>query len=242
MVVRIPSSRGRPAGRRASGRQLFLISLGLGAFLLLMTYAFKNFRSGTAEVLGPLSGDCTLYASPAGNNSNSGTSPRSPKTFSGAASATIPGSVVCLLGGSYNLSSTFYPPASGSPSSWIVYKNYGDGAVNFVWTGAANASSMFYLGGGSFPSGPAYLEFRGLNMNGNGNAADGFFCRGAHHLRFIGNSISNTGGSGIASINCDYLTADHNLINHNGYIPPGTAVPGDYGWTSGISYNSTRWF
>ncbi len=101
---------------------------------------------------------------------------------------------------------------------------------------------MFYIGGGSFPSGPAYLEFRGLNLNGNTNAADGFFCRGSHHLRFISNSISNTGGSGIASIDCDYLTSDHNLINHNGYIPSGTANPQWYSWTSAISYNSNQWF
>ncbi|MGH7602865.1 MAG: Ig-like domain-containing protein, partial [Gemmatimonadaceae bacterium] len=74
---------------------------------------------------GTLASDCTLFASPSGNNSNSGSSPSAPKTFTGAAAATQPGSVVCLLGGTYNLASTFYPPISGSPSSWIVYKNYG---------------------------------------------------------------------------------------------------------------------
>src|SRR5207247_218110 len=121
--------------------------------------------------------------------------------------------------------------------SWITYKNYDSPPVNFVWSGGSNASAMFYIGGGSFPSGPAYLEFRGLNLNGNTNAADGFFCRGSHHLRFISNSISNTGGSGIASIDCDYLTSDHNLINHNGYIPSGTANPQWYSWTSAISYD-----
>ncbi len=126
--------------------------------------------------------NCALFASPSGNNSNSGTSPSAPKTFSGAAAATQPGSVVCLLGGTYNLSSSFYPSISGTPSSWIVYKNYDSTPVNFVWTGGANASAMFYMGSGSFPSGPAYLEFQGLNLNGNGNAADGFFCRGSHHL------------------------------------------------------------
>ena len=186
--------------------------------------------------------DCTLYASPSGSDSNSGTSSSSPKTFQGAANSTQSGSVVCLLGGTYSLSSSFSPPTSGSPSSWITYKNYDSTPVNFVWSGGSNASAMFYIGGGSFPSGPAYLEFRGLNLNGNANAADGFFCRGSHHLRFISNSISNTGGSGIASIDCDYLTADHNLINHNGYIPAGTANPQWYSWTSAISYNSNQWF
>jgi hypothetical protein len=188
------------------------------------------------------SADCTLYASPSGSDSNSGSSPSAPKSFQGAANSTQPGSVVCLLGGTYNLSSTFLPPNSGSPSSWIVYKNYDSTPVNFVWTGAADAEPMFKVGNGSFPSGPAYLQFQGLNLNGSGTAADGFFCRGGHHARFIGNSISDTGGSGIGSINCDYLTADHNLINHNGYIPSSTSVPQWYSWTSAISYNSHLWF
>src|SRR5438876_162217 len=202
------------------------------------TSSVVNFSVNNAST----SSDCTLFASPSGSSSNSGTSPSSPKSFSSAASASGPGSVVCLLGGTYTLSSSFSPPTSGSPSSWITYKNYDSTPVNFVWSGGSNASAMFYIGGGSFPSGPAYLEFRGLNLNGNANAADGFFCRGSHHLRFISNSISNTGGSGIASIDCDYLTSDHNLINHNGFIPSGTANPQWYSWTSAISYNSNQWF
>jgi len=208
-------------------------SAGKSATSSLVNFSVNN--SSTAS-------DCTLFASPSGSSSNSGTSPSSPKSFSSAAAASGPGSVVCLLGGTYSLSSSFSPPTSGSPSSWITYKNYDSTPVNFVWSGGSNASAMFYIGGGSFPSGPAYLEFRGLNLNGNTNAADGFFCRGSHHLRFISNSISNTGGSGIASIDCDYLTSDHNLINHNGYIPSGTANPQWYSWTSAISYNSNQWF
>jgi hypothetical protein len=102
---------------------------------------------------------------------------------------------------------------------------------------------MIYLNGGSFPSNPSYLEFRGLNLDGHNNdSTDGFLCEGSHHLRFINNTIVNTGGSGIASIKCDYLTSDHNVINHNGYIPAGAANPQWYSWTSGISYNSNQWF
>jgi Bacterial Ig domain/Putative Ig domain/Immunoglobulin domain/Immunoglobulin I-set domain len=192
---------------------------------------------------GSLASDCTLFASPSGNDSNSGSSPSSPKSFQGAANATQPGSVLCLLGGTYNFSSSFTPPHSGSPSSWIVYKNYGDGPVYIHWTGPADASPIFRLGTGGFPSGgPSYLEFRGLNLDGLGNAGDAFFCSGTHHLRFISNSMSNTGGSGVGSRDCDYLTADHNIINHNGYMPASTSVPQWYGWTSGISYNSNQWF
>jgi Domain of unknown function (DUF4082)/Bacterial Ig domain/Putative Ig domain/Immunoglobulin domain len=177
--------------------------------------------------------DCTLFASPSGNDGNSGTSASAPKTFNGAASASQPGSVVCLLAGPYNMGSTFYPPTSGTPSSWIVYKSYGNGAVNLVWTAGATGQPMFKFGNGSFPSGAAYLEFRGLNLDGQNNALDGFLCQGGHHLRFMSNNINNTGGSGVGAVDCDYLTSDHNMINHNGYL---------YGWTSAISYNSAQWF
>jgi hypothetical protein len=217
-------------------------SLGIVVFLLLLVHVVKGVYTAKVVTLEPCSADCTLYASPSGNDKNSGTSPSSPKTFLGAAAATRPGSIVCLLAGSYPLSSSFGPPTSGTPSAWIVYKSCGDGPVNFVWTGPADASPMFKLGTGRFPSGPAYLEFRGLNLDGQGNAGDAFFCRGGHHLRFIANNITNTGGSGIGSINCDYLTADHNLISHNGYVPSSTKVPQWYSWTSGISYNSNQWF
>jgi hypothetical protein len=102
---------------------------------------------------------------------------------------------------------------------------------------------MIDMNGGKFPSDPAYLEFRGLHLDGGGKAGDGFFCRGSHHLRFIGNSISNTGGSGIGTIRCDYLLADQNVIDHNGYIPSDAGSSAKYySWTSGISFNSNQWY
>jgi hypothetical protein len=214
-------------------------SLSNGAHTLTAQATDAAGISATSSVValtvnnGSTASNCTLFASPSGNDSNSGSSSSAPKTFNGAASAAQPGSVVCLLAGTYNLSSTFYPPSSGSPSSWITYQSFGNGPVNFVWTAGATGQPMFKLGNGSFPSGPAYLEFKGFNLDGQNDALDGFFCQGGHHLRFIENSINNTGGSGVGAVNCDYLTSDHNLINHNGYL---------YGWTSAISYNTTPWF
>jgi Ig-like domain-containing protein len=205
-------------------------------FTVVVSNSAGSVTSSAATVTvsnGATASDCTLFASPSGNDGNSGTSSSAPKTFTGAASASQPGSVVCLLAGTYNMGSTFYPPTSGTPSSWIVYKSYGNGAVNLVWTAGATGQPMFKFGGGSFPSGAAYLEFRGLNLDGKNNALDGFLCQGGHHLRFMSNTINNTGGSGVGAVNCDYLTSDHNLINHNGYL---------YGWTSAISYNSAQWF
>jgi len=239
---RNPASGDRMLQDRPSRGILLLTSLGIVTFLLLLTYVLRHVPELNVANPGSSAANCTLFASPSGNDASSGTSPSSARSLLGAAAAARPGSVVCLLGGDYSLNSSFKPRSGGTASSWIVYKNYGDGPVKIVWNGIADASAMFYIGGGAFPSGPAYLEFRGLDLDGRGSAADGFFCRGSHHLRFISNSISNTGGSGIASINCDYLTADHNVIHHNGYMPSTTAVPGDYGWTSGISFNTTRWF
>lgn len=191
----------------------------------------------------PVASSCTLYASPSGDDRNSGNTATDPKTLSGAASLTKPGSVVCLLPGTYPLNSSFQPPQSGSASAWIVFKSCGDGPVTLVWTGAADAQPMIRIHGGKFPSGPAYLEFRGLRLDGGGRALDGFYCEGSHHLRLIGNSISNTGGAGIASVTCDYLTADHNVIYHNGYIPPVAGKNAQYySWTSGISFNSNQWY
>ena len=218
------------------------MSAGIG-FLILWLSAAR----GVSDVRvigndGPGAG-CTLFASPTGKETNSGVSKEAPKTFAGAAQATRPGSVVCLLPGTSSLSSSFAPPHSGTPDTWIVYRNYDERAVEFVWTGPADASPMFKMAGGNFPSNPAYLEFRGLHLDGKGKALDGFFCMGSHHLRFVDNSIKNTGGAGIASVTCDYLTLDHNTVEHNGYMPAAAGKNARfYSWTSGISLNSNQWF
>lgn len=209
---------------------VFLLSLN-GA-LTVGRGPFLCFREETLLSHTP---GCTLYASASGNEKNSGNSPSSPKTFTGAASIAQPGSVVCVLAGTYLLRSTFYPPRSGTPSAWIVYRSYGEGDVTFVWAAGQEASdlNMFHIYSATFPFGPAYLEFRGFRLDGRNNASNGFFCAGSHHLRFIGNIIANMGSAGIGSVQCDYLTSDHNLINHNGYRQ---------GWSSGVSYNSDQWF
>ena len=225
---------------RSSRGAIFLTSLAIAAFSSLLIFLARSFKINEFDRR-PCSSNCIVYASPSGDDRNSGADPSSPKTFLGTAAATRPGTTVCLLSGTYTVDSSFAPPQGGTPSAWIVYKNCGDGPVTFVWTGPADASPMFRLGSGKFPSGPSYLEFRGLHLDGRGNAGDGFFCRGGHHLRFIDNSVTNTGGSGIGSIQCDYLTADHNIIVHNGDVPRSTKVPQWYSWTSGISFNSNQW-
>jgi hypothetical protein len=219
-----------------------MTSLGILALATLLFFGVRDLYTPEPAGRAACSKNCTVYASPAGSDTNSGLSPSSPKTFLGAAAAARAGYTVCLLPGTYSLSSSFLPPASGTPSEWIVYKSCGNGAAELAWTGPADAESMIKIGDGKFPSAPAYLEFRGLELDGRGNALDGFFCTGSHHLRFIENTITDTGGAGIASVTCDYLTADGNRIYHNGYIPASTRVPQWYSWTSGISFNSDQWF
>jgi hypothetical protein len=180
-----------------------------------------------------LATDCTIYVSPSGGGNGANLS--APTTLGGAQNASTPGDIICMLGGSYSLGSTFNVTKSGTSSAWIVYKAYGDGAVNVNWTGPSGpGNTMFRIGQqGSFPNGPHYLEFNGLNLDGKNLATNGFSCGGAHHLRFLHNTVKNTGGAGIAAIECDYLTSDHNIIFHDGYAPC-------CGWTSGISYNSNQ--
>jgi serralysin len=189
--------------------------------------------------------DCTVFVSPNGNDSNSGSSASSPRTLSGAlgkfTSSTAPGQVICLMAGVYRLATPYQPPYSGTSAKYIVYKNYGDGAAIIQWAGGeVSGSDLFLFYASSFSSAKQYVEVNGLTFDGqnpaytsNTNLAHaGIFCRYSHHLRFIGNTIQNMGEVGIGTKFCDYIVSDHNTIYHNGYTA---------GWGSGISYNSHQW-
>lgn len=185
-------------------------------------------------MIGLLLAICTLFASPTGNDANAGTTPTTPKTLQGAANVAQPGAVLCLLGGTYNRTGSFFPPRNGTPAAWITYQAYGDAPVNIVYTGSAsNWTAMFHTGNNSFPNGRAYLEFNGFILDGRNNAVDGFYIEGSHHLRILNCTMKNFGGAGIAAMFSDYIVAERNLITHVGY---------GEGWTSGISLNSNRWF
>lgn len=169
--------------------------------------------------------DCTLYASPLGDNSNSGTSPTRPLTLRGAVYKTIPGDVVCLLSGTYTISSTLFIAHSGRAGGWITYKNH-EGGAELVWNGSGPDPLL------AVENGTKYIEIRGLRFNGSNKAATAISCHKARHLRIIGNTVSNAGADGIGSVLCDYMTIVGNKVYHTGY---GT------GWGSGISLNSNQW-
>src|SRR5438552_1738432 len=82
-----------------------------------------------------LVGNCTIYVSPSGGGN--GTTAGSPNTLASASSASVPGSVICIEAGTYNLASDFSPAHSGTAAGgYITYIAYGNGAANFVWTAA----------------------------------------------------------------------------------------------------------
>ena len=239
------------------------------------------FLRNSSGIHASLAQNCTLYASASGDDTYTGTTRWAPKTLFGwnpaspgadsAAGVAKPGDVVCLLGGRYELDQTFCPP--NSSTTWITYQALGDGDVDFVWTAGVTAAQangtltdvvsigflqpMIRVGSGGYCGGSSkYLKFIGLNLDGGqNNALEGFFCYASDHAQFIGNTVRNTAGSGIAGVGCDYLVSDHNLINHNGYLPavclpnPGSNPPssppadlqsvcGSASNSSGISYNN----
>src|ERR1043166_1841216 len=206
-------------------KELLFMSYFLSVMLFVLTW------SGRAHALAT---NCTLYAAANGSDANNGATPSTPKTLNGASRVTVPGSVVCLKGGTYNMPATFYPYNNGAPNAWITYRDYGDSDVNLVWTGGSSGGdiTMFHFIGNTLATGKSYIEVRGLHFNGQNLSADALFCYKSHHLRFIGNTIKNMGSAGIASKFCDYLTSDGNKLSHNGYLQ---------GWASAISYNSNQW-
>jgi hypothetical protein len=212
----------RPASSTPKGIAMNARTIVAVAFLLQI--------AATSSALGALATDCTLYAAANGNDWYSGNSPAWPKTLDGTSQASQPGAVICLKAGTYDLPSTFYPARSGAPNAWIVYKAYGDGVVNLMWTGGAQ--DMFHFYGASLWNGRNYIEVRGLTFDGRNTAKAALKCNSSHHLRFVGNTIHNMGEAGILTKNCDYVTADSNMISHSGYRQ---------GWSSGISFNSHLW-
>lgn len=176
---------------------------------------------------------CTIYVSPSGGGNGSTTG--SPTSLAGANSASEPGSVICLLGGTYNISSTFLPARSGTSTSYITWKSEGDSPANFVWTGGAGTNNgtgrqMIALNGRS------YINFIGLNLDGQQFANAGILCHGGHHISYQGLHVKNVIYSGLASSACDYMTADHNQIWNIGQNPHGLATIGTNAG-SGITYN-----
>jgi hypothetical protein len=178
-------------------------------------------------------GACTLYASPSGSPKNSGTSPSSPLSLLAARNRTQPGSVVCLMAGTYYVDTPFEIDRSGTSSNWITYTNYAGAVVMIV----PNSGTLPLM---EVTAGVRYIEINGLQFDGQNTANTAIACIGCDHLRMISNQISHMGAAGIATVPDpttgkapDYITADHNLIYHCGY---------NQGFSSAISYVQHGWY
>jgi parallel beta-helix repeat protein len=87
-----------------------------------------------------------------------------------------------------------------------------------------------------------YIEVNGLHFDGNRVASQAILCQTssaiissgpyAHHLRFVGNTIQNTGAAGIATRYCDYIMAIGNRVH---------AVGNVRGWGSALGLNMAVW-
>jgi hypothetical protein len=236
-----------------SPRSVFAASNGLPKASGTVPSAVLRIRQGIHPYW--LGGPCSVFVAPngIGNDANTGASPSSPITLTTADAHTSPGSVVCLLGGRYEFADSWTVQSTGTSSAYVTFEAYGDGPVNIVWTNTSNSNAMIYIHGtynGVTFSGPSYLAFQGLDLDGGvgnaaagsggtptGGASSGFLCLQSVGVNFVGNTVTNTGGAGISAVNCDYVISDHNLIYHNGYNHAATG----YGATSAITYNQIPW-
>jgi hypothetical protein len=172
----------------------------------------------------PLSANCTLYAAPNGSTSNSGTAPGSPLTLVSAASKVVPGSVVCLLPGTYTLTSPLYLSKGGTESAYVVFRSEGGNVL--LTSNFSTPDEIIQV-----QTTAAYVEFRGLSFDGKGtNATSAIHIKDhSHHIRIVDNVIANMGAGGILTSNTDYVTCVDNQIYRFG---------DGVGWGSGISLNS----
>ncbi len=139
---------------------------------------------------------------------------------------------------------TVYISRAGTPDKWIVFKNYPgeqpllkfDGWSGFsVGPGAAYIEVRgFRIQGASASQSVAAAQTQNQSCdeqgairpgdyeakyNGTGISADGRYASATlgrpHHLRFVSNEVSECGGGGISAIQCDYVTAENNLVYNN---------------------------
>lgn len=208
-------------------------------FLVLAVPVLLMFGSLTTDSFASLAKDCTLLASASGNDGNSGTTAGSPKTLKGAASVATPGAVVCLEGGTYNMTSTFNPPRSGTPAAHIKYEGYNDSPAIMNWVGSDFGGNWIINGDSSCANGNfcglSYIDLANITLNGNNHARVGVGFRHGHHITVKNMVIENT-GEGISTIASDYITLDHNQVWHTGYDPNLTFD------TSGISLNANCFY
>ena len=139
---------------------------------------------------------CTIFVSPRGHATNTGSSTSPLRLIDGVTRAR-PGMKICLKKGVYKLSSPLYLSRSGVAGSPIVYRSEGGEAV--LRSTASTPDDMIQV-----TAGTSYVSFRGLTFDGAGVGDDAVHCKqGSNHVVFAGNTVRDTasvGFSGSASV------------------------------------------
>ena len=169
---------------------------------------------------------CTIYVSSTGRDASSGRDQSHPMSLLQATRIVQPGSVVCLLPGTYLTSDRIMLLRSGRPGAPITYRNYG-GTALLQYVGGPLGGGVLQTNSGANWGGSHDIVIDGLTING-ANRIDGgvFVTQGSHNVTIRNCVITNTGSAGIAVQASDYVTIIHNQIFHFGY---------SRGWSGGIS-------
>jgi hypothetical protein len=148
-----------------------------------------------------------------------------------AVSQAVPGSVICMLGGTNMINCTVGVTKSGRADAYIVIRAADANRINMVWDPNTNVRTRGISMINFYGANAAYWEVRDLHLNASNQANAGVFCRGGHHIRVINTTIQNGDEAGFSTVGCDYLTAINNHIHRGGY---------GRGWSSGITFNKGR--
>ena len=188
-----------------------------------------------------------FYVRPSGSDANDGrteaTAFASPQK---AVDAAQPGDIVLLMDGIYHRAAPnttqegiAYFRHGGTPAAWVTLKNY-PGQHPLLNSDSWSTIRIGRWGGDTSPQHPAlaYIEVRGLHIQGNGLVAkqqfpddigkampdsngNGISIDGGneanvpHHFRFADNLVENCCGGGIGGGDCDWVTIENNVCRDN---------------------------
>ena len=224
------------AGGSGSRRRRW--ALGLGVLLALMTGLAANAggfdtESAPSAIAVPTAyPGVTYYVSPAGSDSNSGTSPsQSWRTVQRVNSAALaPGDAVLFQGGATFSDNTLMPSVSGAGNDPIVYGSYGSGQATLtqgVWFPSENYLTFDNLklgtqqglqGGNNSGRTANHIVIQGCTIElSASNPRVGIYSNG-NDWTIAGNTIQDIGNSGML-LNGDTYTVAGNTIDHVGLDP-----------------------
>jgi hypothetical protein len=157
----------------------------------------------------------TWFASPTGNDGNSGLSDTLPKTYTGCEAAASAGDTINFMAGTYNIASEIFINKSGTAGNLITWKGAYNGEAILNYTGTVGSGNLIQCPTGSPGN---YRKFDSLTLEGNNAAINGVkVAASVHHVTVNNCKIRNLGQSAIGCVGADYITATNNRISHCGY-------------------------